>query len=121
MTKKPKKPNPPSGTGRSGRRLWRSIVAVYELNEHELALLRQAARTADVVDDLQAVVDREGALTTTRLGETKAHPALVELRQQRLVLARLLAALRLPVDDPASGQRTQSRPLRGIYGIAGRR
>jgi hypothetical protein len=42
-----------------------------------------------------------------------------ELRQQRIALARLIAALRIPTD--ASDGRSQARPLRGVYGIAGGR
>jgi hypothetical protein len=49
-----------------------------------------------------------------------AHPAVVEARQQRLALARLLAALRLPAgaeDDLAAGRRPQRRVgVRGFYG-----
>jgi len=43
----------------------------------------------------------------------KAHPALVESRQQRIVFARLLAALRLP--DDQHGERPQRRQVRGVY------
>lgn len=54
---------------------------------------------------------------------TKAHPAAVEARAQKIALARLLAALRLPAgaeDDQASGRRPQRRSgPRGVYGIRG--
>lgn len=54
---------------------------------------------------------------------TKAHPAAVEARQQRIALARLLAALRLPAGadgDEAQGRRPQRRVgARGVYGIRG--
>jgi hypothetical protein len=95
------------------------------LEEHELALLRQAVRVADVCDDLQAVVDAEGPLTANRLGERKAHPALTEIRQQRLVLARLLVALRVPLgeqeDEERPGRRSQRRGVRGFYAVGRRR
>jgi hypothetical protein len=49
-------------------------------------------------DALQAAaVDVEGPLSTTRLGETRTHPAPVELRAQQLLLARLVVALRVPL------------------------
>jgi hypothetical protein len=72
------------------------------LDEHELALLRQAVAVADICEDLQALVDRDGPLVASRLGEPRAHPALVELRQQRIVLTRLIVALRVPVGEPAT-------------------
>jgi hypothetical protein len=113
-------PRAPIGAGDAGKRLWRAVTSDFELGEHEMVLLRQAVRVADICEALQAVVDREGALTTTRLGETRAHPALVELRNQRILLARLIVCLRVPLgdaeDSPAG--RAQRRGLRGVYGLA---
>jgi hypothetical protein len=108
-------PKPPEGSGTAGRRLWRSITGEYELAEHELALLRQAVHVADVCAQLQAVVEAEGPLAANRLGERKAHPALVELRAQRLLLARLVVALRVPLGDEEQGPRLQRRGIRGVY------
>ncbi len=123
-----KSPPPPTGTGPAGRHLWRSLLADYELAEHELTLLRQAVRVVDLCDDLQHVVDAEGPMAETRLGDVRVSPAVVELRQQRLALARLIVALRVPLGDaedqtPASTPsatvaRLQRRGLRGVYGGA---
>lgn len=110
-----KAPTAPKGTRASGRRLWSSVVDRYELEEHEAALLREAVRLVDLLDELQAVVDRDGPLLGT--GEKRrVHPAAVEARQSRIALARVLAALRLP--DADSGKRPQRRlGARGVYGI----
>ncbi len=111
-------PAPPKGTRAAGRRLWRAVLNDYDLAEHELTLLRQAVHVADLCKDLQQRVDDEGPL----LGD-RAHPALVELRQQRILLARLIVALRVPLGEeeeakPAAS-RSQRRGLRGVYGIRG--
>jgi hypothetical protein len=103
------------GAGPAGQRLWRSITDAYDLDEHELALLLQACRTADTCEDLQALVDAEGLLLNGR-----SHPALVELRLQRVLLARLLVALRVPLADESeqpvtAAGRTQRRGTRGVY------
>jgi hypothetical protein len=113
-------PKAPSGVGPAGRRLWRAVLADFELAEHEMTLLRQAVHVADACDELQKVVDEEGPLTPTRLGDVKTNPALVELRQQRIVLARLIVALRVPLGDQEdeTAQRGQRRGLRGVYGGA---
>jgi hypothetical protein len=115
-------PKPPQGTKAPGRRLWASVVDDFELEEHELALLVEAVRTVDLLDLLDARVRAEGALVTTPHGD-KAHPAAVEARQQRIALARLLAALRLPSGDEGDHQgnaRPQRRVgARGVYGIRG--
>ena len=107
-------PAPPPGTGAAGRRLWRAIMVAYQLSVTEDALLRQAVRTADHVAALDAVLEAEGLMVAGRDGVMRPHAALVEVRQQRLVIARLLAALRLPTED--SSARAQPRGLRATYG-----
>lgn len=123
MTKRDEpKPKPPAGTQAPGRRLWASIIDVYDLDEWELALLRECVRTVDLLDVLDAEVRADGPLVSSVAG-VKAHPAAVEARQQRIALARLLAALRMPAgdgDDQAEGRRPQRRVgVRGTYGIRG--
>jgi len=105
-------PAAPRGIGPEGRKLWRAVLGEFELEEHELLLLRQAVRVADTCAQLQAMVDDHGPLRDGR-----AHPALVELRQQRILLARLIVALRVPLGEEDS--RSQRRGLRGVYGIRG--
>ncbi len=115
-------PNPPRGTGKAGAALWRAVLTEYELEQHELLLLREAARTVDVLDDLAARVAKDGAVVGSSQGD-RAHPALVEARQQRITLARLLAALRLPAGEESeqgSDRRPQRRVgVRGVYGVVG--
>ncbi len=114
-------PKPPSGTRASGRRLWASIVTVFELKEHELALLRETVRTVDTLDRLDALVRADGGMIDTPNG-VKVHPGLVEARQLRIALARLLAALRLPdgeVGTESQGRRQRRAGARGVYGIRG--
>ncbi len=115
-------PPPPRGSRAGGRRLWHSVVDGFDLDEHELALLTEACRTVDQLDALDTRVRRDGVIVTTSQGE-RAHPALVESRQLRIVLARLLAGLRLPsgeAGDEQSTARPQRRSgYRGVYGITG--
>ncbi len=113
---------PPPSTRAPGRRLWSSVLDDYELDEHELALLREAVRTVDLLDLLDAEERDDGPMVDTPHGR-KPHPAAVEARQQRITLARLLAALRLPAGedgDQQAGARPQRRVgVRGAYGIRG--
>jgi hypothetical protein len=114
------KPVVPRGLGPAGRELWKSTLQRWELDAHELAQLREIARTADLCERLAAVVARDEPSSTVA-----ARHAIVELRQQRVTLARLIAALRLPgglqqdADDAAMRARDQRRQLRGFYGIRG--
>lgn len=113
-------PPPPKGTGGNGSRLWADVLGKYELEEHELALLREAVRTVDQLDELHALVGREGMVVTGPHG-SKTHPALRSADQLRITLARVLAALRLPAgeeDDQAAGRRPQRRfGARGVRNI----
>ena len=93
----------PNGLKASGRRLWKAVVGELELDEHERSLLIEACRTADALDALDAVIAADGVMV-----DGKPHPALVESRQQRVVLTRLVASLRLPEDL----QRPETRPQR---------
>ena len=116
---------PPAGIGTDARSLWASIADAYELDEHEGALLVEPVRTVDLLARLDAEVRRDGPMVDSPQG-LKAHPAATEARQQRITLARLLAALRLPSgeegDEQASARpkRPQRRSgARGTYGIRG--
>lgn len=114
-----KAPKPPAGLRTSGRSLWCAVLDDFELDEHETLLLREACRTADSLDALQAVLDAEGPMAQSSQG-IRAHPALAELRQQRVVFARLLTALRIPQGEGQSEGRTQERGgVRGVYEIGG--
>lgn len=105
----------PAGLASSGRRLWRSVMADYELDCHEELLLLEACRCADRLDALAGELTGS-VLTTNGRGEVQAHPAVVEARAQSLTLARLLASLRLPTDDVA-GRPQRRGASRAPYGI----
>jgi hypothetical protein len=104
----------PRGLNPAGRRLWDSVTGDFELQSHELLLLEQAARTADLIAQLQTRIDADGPVLLTG----RNHPAVAEIRQQRITLARLLVALQVPAgdEDAKSGQR---RGIRGVYRMDG--
>jgi hypothetical protein len=107
----------PTNLRAAGKRLWASVADEWDLDEHEAAILLEAARTVDLLTQLDAAVRRDGPLVSTDQGP-KVHPAAVEARQQRITLARLIAALRLPNEE--TGARPQRRGgARGSYGIRG--
>jgi hypothetical protein len=78
-------------------------------------LLRQAVAEADLCSDLQAVVNRDGAVLVLN-GVSMPNPVLPELRQRRVLLARLLTALRVPLgSDTAEPSGNPRRAVRGFY------
>ena len=108
----------PPGLGSSGKKLWRSIVDHFEIEEHEALLLLEACRVADRLDAL-AVAQRGQPLTTTNAkGDEVASPYLVESRLQAIVLSRLIASLRLPTGEGEQERRPQRRGAsRGVYAV----
>ena len=84
-----------------GKRLWRKVIDSFDLDAPELLLLAEACRTADLCSRLQAELDETGPI----LDSGRLNPAAAELRQQRLVLARLISSLQLPkgLADDAQG------------------
>ncbi|OBJ81081.1 hypothetical protein [Mycobacterium sp. 1245852.3] len=83
--------------------------------------LKEMVRTVDLLDALAAAISQDGPLVEGERG-LKAHPAIVEARQQKIALARLTAALRLPAgdDDQPAGRRPQRRVgVRGVYVMRG--
>ena len=78
------------------------------------------------MDSLQRRINRDGVMHNSPQG-LRAHPALVELRQQRICYARLIAQLGVPSGEEPSGDYgaaeparvKQRRSTRGVYGIRG--
>src|SRR4051794_5396169 len=93
-------PKPPTGLQPPGRSLWRAMHAALpqdvEYDERELAILAQACRQADAVASLDAVLKRDGLTVVGSQGQPRLHPAVTELRQGRIALARLLGDVELP-------------------------
>jgi hypothetical protein len=127
-------PAPPGGLSSAALALWWSILAGegadhdgYELEAHELALLREAVRAQSRCDVLDAVIAAEGPTSTGSKGQAVVHPALIEARQTQLTLARLVAALRMPQgedDGRRSTATNDGRPqqrggARGLYAVGG--
>lgn len=123
-----KTPRPPAELGEAGRRLWRSVLSTFGLEPHERELLRAACATADTIARLEAIVEVEGDMAESSQG-TRVHPALVEARQQRGMLAKQVASLRLPAavadptpsaqEDGEAGMPQRRAGARGFYAVDG--
>lgn len=101
--------------GARGSRLWDSLLVQDSALENESNPMREVAltacRTADRVDHLERQCLTVDSVIEGRTGPM-IHPLFGEVRQQSALLARLVAALRLP--DEASGKRPQHRQVRGV-------
>lgn len=113
MNKKVQVQRAPSGLGKSGRKLWRSIVSEYDLEVHETLLLAEACRVSDRLD---AMAEATGSLTVMNTkGDTVVNPLVIEQRMLSAAFAKLIASLRLPSDEDVRPQRRGG--ARGSYGL----
>jgi phage terminase small subunit len=94
------RPSPPKHLSVASRRLWREIVADYDLPPHALALLTAALEAKGRMDEARATVARDGAYVAGRFG-LRAHPALAVERDSRIAFARLIREVGLDLVDPA--------------------
>lgn len=94
-----------------GDRLRAEITEAHDLDPAQTAILDEACRCADRLDDLDALVVVRGAAAALDDG------ILTEARQQQNVMKQLLVALRLP---DAAGKRPQLRSARGAYAKSGK-
>ena len=93
------KPAAPPGIGVRGRRFWSAVMARYEPTIAETEILREAARTLDELDALEAAVRKDGAAVSGSKGQRRSHPGLAELRALRAQLVDLLGSLSFNAAD----------------------
>ena len=115
MTTPKRIPAAPKGSSAAARHLWAQVLERFDLDQHETALLRECCRTLTDLDALAAVVERQGVLAP----DGKVHPALVEARQQRITLTRLVASLRLPEEVNLDARPQRRGAARGAYRVVG--
>lgn len=101
-------PVPPPHLSERSAAFWRAVTAVYVVDDApSLELLRRACEASDRADEARAVLDRDGLVVTTRLGEVRAHPCVAIERDSRNAVRQLLRELR--VTDPPAEDRHSSR------------
>src|SRR3954452_23480834 len=103
----------PDGLAERGSALWAATVAGCDLEAHEVALLTEACRTVDLLDQLEAAIAADGL--TMPWGEgVRLDPAVPEGRAQRVALARRVPALGIPAEEhvPISPEWAERQRLR---------
>lgn len=99
---------PPRGLGNAGKALWKQIISDLpttadgwraSLDEREQALLFAACRQLDDITRLETEIKKSGAMATGSQGQAVVNPAVIEARQGRTVLARLLGQIEIPDED----------------------
>lgn len=85
----------PSGLAAAGKRLWRSITEEFDLeNEpHKVQILREAARVADLIAELDDAAAEAPLTVKGSMGQPVISPFISEARVQRGLLAQLIARM----------------------------
>lgn len=106
------RPTKPQGLDKAGAKLWRQISdpVKYELRPDELRILEDACREADLIDKLEAALKYADFMVTGSQGQDVINPMIPELRQHRATLTSMLLKLKLPDDEPESGQTGGENP-----------
>ena len=91
----------PTGLGAAGSRLWVTVNETFVLDDdpHKRELLRQAARVADVIAELDRVSANSPLTVRGSAGQQVISPTLAEARFQRGLLGQLLARLNFEAAD----------------------
>jgi hypothetical protein len=92
--------------------LWLEVTSALDLDARDRGLLLETSRCLDQLDVLDGLVRQHGPM----LPDGRMHPAVIEARQQRVALSRLIASMRLPEDLSVPVRRPQHRgAARGTY------
>jgi phage terminase small subunit len=92
---------PPAHLSDTARTFWVEIVSTWQLEAHQLELLRLAAEALDRCEEARRSIAKDGLIVEGRYGP-RQHPAAAIERDSRLAFARLVRELGLPVDDEES-------------------
>ena len=106
---------PPKHLRAAGRALWRAVIAEFELNSAEAAVLARACEAADRAEDARLALDRDGVVVTGRYGQPVAHPAVDIERQNRALIGQLLRSIGVlnpPILPPYVPGRPGPKPTR---------
>ncbi|MCV7236548.1 P27 family phage terminase small subunit [Mycolicibacterium celeriflavum] len=72
----------------------------------EIQLLRELCKVVDRIEELDRILAEDGLLVTGNRGQLpRAHPLLMELREERKAVVRLVAELALPLPGEQIGRR----------------
>lgn len=103
----------------AGLNLWRELHAALDFTVTERQIAVELCRTVALCEVLAGELDVLGPVAAGQRG-IRVNPIAAELRQQRLVAARLVASLNIP-PAPDSVEHLGRRPrgVRGVYALKG--
>ena len=114
-------PKKPEGLGEAGSTLWDSLVGEFELGPHEVRILIDACKVADVIDRCDQQAANDPLIAMGSMKQPVINPAIAEARVQRALLANLLSKLKLPLSDEREAELAQARSEQGRKAVMSRK
>jgi P27 family predicted phage terminase small subunit len=105
-------PTPPKHLSAESKALWSSLLTDWEMTDDMLAILRNALEANDRVIEAKNILDKDGLIVIDRFGQKQKHPAASIERDNRALMARLLASLKLETEAPRGPGRPPGGHLR---------
>jgi hypothetical protein len=85
--------------GAPGKRLWKQVTSVYALEPFEETLLVHACRLQDRLADLESYLRDTGLTVLGSMQQERLNPAVIESRQTRVALCKVLGQIGFPNED----------------------
>ncbi|MGL6235695.1 MAG: hypothetical protein ACRC20_10150 [Segniliparus sp.] len=103
------KPRAPHGLKTEGQRLWRAVVAEFDLSfePHKQRILFDACKTADLVQRLDEAAEDAPLTAKGSMGQEVISPLIAQSQSARSLLAQLLSRLDLPPTDEEQAERAE--------------
>lgn len=99
----------------AGLALWRKLNDELEFEAHDEVIAVELCRTVSLCEQMQRRLLDEGLVVEGQRG-AKVNPIAAELRQQRILVARLKASLGIPpADDDQPAKPKPRGAARGVY------
>ncbi len=84
------------------RRLFADVLAIYVLEPHHVQVFTKSLEAFDRAEQARDVIDADGLMVTSRLGERKPHPLLSVERDSRAAFMAGVKQLGLDIEPPTS-------------------
>jgi phage terminase small subunit len=95
-------PTPPAHLGRDAAAWWQKTQIDFDLEDHHVLILTQAAGCLDRLTECRNVLAVEGLTTVDRFEQVKPHPLVTVELAQKALFARLVRELGLDIQDVAT-------------------
>jgi P27 family predicted phage terminase small subunit len=114
MTNNVRRKPAPKDLQAPGRALWRDVLAEFELNSAELALLYQLCQTVDELAAMKSDLAEMGMVTMGSRNQPRVNPLLAVIAAHRKLADQLVVALGLPLEGEVVGRRRSAQAKQAV-------